>query len=867
MSKLFHNKNLLGAHRSVGVLMLFVPAILLTGLVFSPGYAQEAASDSEEDYDDLWKRGAYREALDALHETLSSFGEYTPIQGLEDRSALHFEVGEVDEAIKDMEELSGLSRSPVHDLKLAELFRYRGRLDEYEAALARASARLNAGFYYRDRVRSFLALGRIAELGGEDPKQILSLIYKVQMERSPNDVRAFVAAGELALRKGSYDLASRYYTDGLKVDEDSQEAMAGLAECFWESGDPRLAPVLTRLLEANPNHPRGRAIEVEQLLDAGKSKEAIKAIDKALGVNPNSLRFRALKSAALFLEDDLEAMEKLQSETLDFNPVCSEVFRVPGRIASRHYRFEEGANFQSRACELDENDHEARALLAFDLLRSGREEAGREELEKAFMGDPYNVQVFNMLTALDTLKTFALMNEGPFALQMPKEEAPILANDMLSLLHEAIELYERKYAINLEKPVYVQVFDNHDDFMVRSVGLPGNAGHLGICFGRLVTMDSPTARPKGSINWRSVLWHEFMHVITLQKTKNRMPRWLSEGISVYEEKQRDPSWGGRMGPEYKAFAANEELPGVEDLEIYFVQPETPQHLMFGYFLAGEFVAFYVEEFGFDALRESLDLIGGGGKCLEALAEAADSSTRKMNRKFKAHLKERFEPYSNLPPALTNEGMSGHELDNALDVLVHAEPSPFIEAMKRALEAFKDERWEDAGKELKGAHKLFPEYTGADGPLPMLAAVYEELDDGPGLEETLKKLLWLDPADFAACQKLAQMYRDKGRWSDLNEVAGLAMGIDPFDVEMRRMLLEAQINDENLEPALETLDVMAQLDRTNADDYRIRQSEIQLELGQLSDAKRNVILVLEKTPHYWKAQELLLSVIERENDER
>ena len=36
-------------------------------------------------------------------------------------------------------------------------------------------------------------------------------------------------------------------------------------------------------------------------------------------------------------------------------------------------------------------------------------------------------------------------------------------------------------------------------------------------------------------NWEAVLWHEFCHAVTLKATANRMPRWLSEGISVYEE--------------------------------------------------------------------------------------------------------------------------------------------------------------------------------------------------------------------------------------------------------------------------------------------------------------------------------------------
>ena len=41
---------------------------------------------------------------------------------------------------------------------------------------------------------------------------------------------------------------------------------------------------------------------------------------------------------------------------------------------------------------------------------------------------------------------------------------------------------------------------------------------------------------------RAVLWHEFTHVVTLTATKNKMPRWLSEGISVHEERQARASY-------------------------------------------------------------------------------------------------------------------------------------------------------------------------------------------------------------------------------------------------------------------------------------------------------------------------------------
>ena len=75
------------------------------------------------------------------------------------------------------------------------------------------------------------------------------------------------------------------------------------------------------------------------------------------------------------------------------------------------------------------------------------------------------------------------------------------------------------------------MFPKHDDFAVRTLGLPGMIGALGACFGRVVTLDSPKARPPGEFQWEATLWHELGHVITLQMSNQRVPRWLTEGIS------------------------------------------------------------------------------------------------------------------------------------------------------------------------------------------------------------------------------------------------------------------------------------------------------------------------------------------------
>ena len=81
---------------------------------------------------------------------------------------------------------------------------------------------------------------------------------------------------------------------------------------------------------------------------------------------------------------------------------------------------------------------------------------------------------------------------------------------------------------------------------MRTLGLPGLEGALGVCFGKVIAVDSPAARKAGSFNWGSALWHEFAHVITLQMTSHNIPRWFSEGVSVFEEYKARPGWGDHI---------------------------------------------------------------------------------------------------------------------------------------------------------------------------------------------------------------------------------------------------------------------------------------------------------------------------------
>ncbi len=840
----------------------------------------QQATEPVEDYEDFWKRGEYAQALKMIEEMINSTDAFVPVRLSLDHGELLFAVGRVDEAIAAMEDVANRYPEPANTLELALMHQYRGHTDQYEQKLRYAASQARPYMWrYSRRDDNYVAMGRIAELLGENPRTILNTHFKVLLEQNPGMTKAHIGAGDLAYRNAGYDIAAGHYEKALEQEPENQDALAGLAECFWQSHDERLGATLQKLLDLNSHHPRAKALQVEQRLDSADADEALKTIEEALAINPVSLRFRSLKAAALFLKRETAAMQALQQEVLEFNPICSEVYRVPGRIASRHYLFEEGSALQKAALELDPNDHDARALYTLDLMRLGREFEGQAEAEIAFAADPFNVQLYNLLQLMETVDGFSVRENGEFILKLPKNEEPLIADDASRMLAYAIEHLQKKYEVEIEKPVLVEMFDKHDDFMVRSVGLPGNVGHLGICFGKLVTMDSPSARPRGSWNWRTVLWHEFMHVISLQKTKNKMPRWLSEGISVYEEGQYSPAWRNRLDPDYRAVLAEGDPPKVHQIGKYFTEPKSAMHLLFGYFVAGEFAQFYVDNYGMPAMNGALSRIGEGTEAVAALALETGGTEQEMEGAFEAKIEERLAILDNLPkpkepekPGILDsikkffggdkdDPASGTPAPSVAVASPEMPSSPLTDAIREAQAAAEKKDWAAAAAAYRKAVDLFPDLEGNGTPLKLLAEVYKSAGNDEEYRRALYEVLHSGGAELGAAHELIALNKEEKNYEETAKVADWALGIDPYDESLHETLSDALISAGREREALAPLAVLAHLDTARANEYLLKRAQIFAGLNEPAEAKTEVLKVLEATPHYWLAQSLLLDLVE------
>ena len=201
----------------------------------------------------------------------------------------------------------------------------------------------------------------------------------------------------------------------------------------------------------------------------------------------------------MFYLQDLD-FETAVAATLSINPKYGVIFDTLSHFATITRRTDQAAQFARRAVQLSPQLWKAHLSLGMSLLRLGQMTEARVELEKSFKGDPFNVWAKNTLDLLDTMSTFKETRRDPFIIKTAAAESAILSGYAANLLEEAQSKLTAKYHFTPKGPISIEIFPNHEDFAVRTLGIPG-LGALGVCFGQVIAQDSPSAREVGEFNW------------------------------------------------------------------------------------------------------------------------------------------------------------------------------------------------------------------------------------------------------------------------------------------------------------------------------------------------------------------------------
>ncbi len=690
-----------------------------------------------------------------------------------------------------------------------------------------------------------------------DPKTLLQQYFTPGEQATPPVRDAFLNAGQLGLEKHDYRLASTSFGNGLKAFPDDADFLSGMAAAFRPSDREKFADYARQALAANPRHVPTLIMLADNLIDAEEFDKAKELLQKILAINPHEQSALALQAVIAYLHnqpDQGDAYRTRAHATWSNNPAVDNLI---GLKLSQNYRFDLGAKFQRLALESDPGYTPAAVQLAQDLLRLGKEDEGWTLAEKAHKDDGYDIEAFNLATLHDEIADYTIIDKDGFKLCMEPVEARVYGSRVLDLLGKVRASVATKYGAELPPSVLVEVFPNAADFSVRTFGMPDIGEFLGVTFGPVVTINSPTTHDS---NWEDVLWHEFTHVITLTMTHNRMPRWLSEGISVYEEHQGRPEWGQLMSMQDYQRIMTDKMQPISSMSAAFLQAKEPGDTQFAYFESSLIVQYLVEKYGHEHLKALLEALGRGEEINDALAHSF-APVAQLDEEFTKYAKEQAAKFAkgwmllapDKAPGIT-ASLSASALANP-DLLAAVDPHDFNAKMDRIQGLLAHEEWAKARDQLQEIIATGLYLPGPENLQLMLAQALNKLGDTAGEKVTLTFVAEHEGDSLAAASRLLEISQQAKDWPAVKRWSEATVAIHPLSVAGWRGLLDAseQLHDNahGIEAGLALLE-LAQPD-VAALNYRVARL---MQPTDVEGARRHVLLALEEAPRFRAAYELL-----------
>ena len=864
----------------------FLLALAIAPCVEAPLAAQDEASAlaalASGEYDDaigqLRRLARGRDANVAVHRALA--------RGLA-------EVGryeEAEEAARDGRERHGAALENVLGEVLVARGRYREAEASFRAAMAgnaddEVTARVNlAELHLRtgqrdEAMRAFDGFidfyNRTTSLSSAELTAVGIAVRHLGVEESPllqDALRAFdeaVAADpsnpEPHLRTGQLFLdayrspdARESYQQVLARNPRHPRAILGMARALEFDGSAEAMGTARSALETNPNLVPARTLLARlhlRLEDYAAAEEEARA---ALEVNPSSLEALSVLAATWFLRDRNADFAAVREQVRELNPHYPGLLNTVADMAVQTRRYADAVALAAEAVDVDPYSWKARGILGINQLRVGAIEEGQAELERAFAGDPFNPWYKNTLDLLDTFERYRITETEHFLIAIDGREAELLAPKVAALAEEAYRALAERYQYEPPTPIRLELFPSHADFSVRTVGLAG-LGALGVSFGSVVAMDSPSARDRGEFNWASTLWHEIAHVFHLALSNHRVPRWLAEGFAVYEQRRGAPSWGHNLNPGFLiAYNQGRVLP-VSQLNNGFVRPSYGDQVVHSYYQASLVCELIARDHGPEALVAMLREYAAGATTEEVFERVLGTEIERFDRIFTDYFEDRFAgPLASVEP-LPALAERGSRAPDEVARLAAAHPDNFMAQMAMGAQLFDEERLDEAEEYLARARDLFPEYAGPGSPGWLLARIYAQRGDSARALREIETLTRIDESFLEANLEEAQLREAAGDGDGAIEALQRAVHIYPFDEETHGRLAELAA-----ERALHPLAVRAREALVALDPVDMAGALYQLALahhqaGDTASARRTVLRALERAPNFEAAQDLLMTL--------
>ena len=674
--------------------------------------------------------------------------------------------------------------------------------------------------------------------------------FALAVVQQPDNPKVRVRWGYLYLQTWQYSDAVGLFQEALNIQPDYQPARIGIARASTAEFSAGGFEGLYDILEDNLDSIEAMMMMGRLLLEQRDIEGALVYLDTAAGLLNDDVpptRLYAYYAVAEYLAG--RDPQSYIDQALAINPGYGDLYVHLAFFAEVTYQYLDAVRFLQQGVRIDPYNWVARAELGLALAKIDDIDTARQHLEAAYQGDPYNSETTNLLKLFDTFDEFVVIERavsyetasGPEStqvrLRLHRDEAAVMAPYVLELLEAAFPVYVERYQFKPQLPVTIELYPRHDDFAVRTLGEP-MIGPLGITFGYLFAMDSPSAKGPGDFHWGSVFWHELSHVFSLEASGSRVPRWFSEGLSTFEEWNSGPLNHYQV-PAYVFKAISEgRMLSVRELDSGFMRQSYENQIIVSYQQAGLICQFIAERWGDESFAKMLTAFKNRSDIEQVFEQVLGINTFAFDRQFGAWVDQEFS-----------------------DVL--GKIDAFMGYQGNAYSSLSMKDWQGVLDNARNALNIYPDYTEPDSAYEPLAIAHRELGDTETELLILQNYVGRGGYAPGAMRRLAELLDLQGDTTDALEVRRKLRFVAPFDEQLHRDLAVGYESIGDHESAIVELTMLLDLQVQDTASVHLGIARQHFALGRFELARRHTLLALETAPYYREAQNLLLDIMKQD----
>ncbi len=697
-------------------------------------------------------------------------------------------------------------------------------------------------------VRALTALARLEGRPAQDYQLALNLLGQVREDLDPGYWPALIAEADLLIEKDNASEGFEALSAALALNPSCGKAWDRLGRMFIRGFSfDRAGAVVHKLREINPAHPLADLIEAHSRLQQRDTAGARALIETGLSQNPEHREWLALSAAEAALSYDDERMnEALQrfEELSPGNPLAS---YTTGQYLSMARQYELAEAQLRRAVEMNPNWPTPRIELGMLLLQASRDEASQAELTAATRLDPFNRRAANQLAMLNELLAYDRIETEHFVVRYKPGIDEALARDMPEKLEAIYRDITKAFEHEPKRLTRIDLMPDEKYFAVRITGLP-EVWTIAAATGDGIAMTPPRegAGQSGGYDWPNVVRHEFVHTVTLDQTRNRIPHWFTEACAVSEEIT------GRSYATCRLLAdalQNDKLFALDQINWGFIRPKTPNDRPLAYAQSDWMLAYIEEVHGRDAIIDMLELYHDGVPDTEALVRVTGESADAFMSGFLVWATDQVAGWG-LNQRRTSERLAevlnGHGEpadDDELNALLDQHPGhPDLLRMmaERALR----------GGDPVTARKAVLRYADSrpvdPWPHRALATLAIKIGD---TQQVLGSLAYLDGIETRSGRwalELAKAHRSAGRFDEAYAAIDRALDREPYHAGYRELAAAIALQNNDAEDALGHV-YAASLIEPERSQHHTRLAALYHRMGRLDDADAAARRAIELNP--------------------